>query len=285
MVSSAFAATVASSAAAATVTPSTVIMLDPSIYINYVNVRLSIDKLDGTNYNIWASYIKLWLKSQGYVDHLIHPNVVENGVSRWLKIDAQACIVIKSTIHSSLKQFFCTYDTCETCSEVWEQAKLLYTNDTQRLYGVCQNLLTIVALKRFDGTMAEYLGKVHALLHDFNELLPPSPTPSQKLEQRSKFFMLLGLHGLPDDYSHVRDQILGSPIVPNFTSTCSTLLRVSGKHTTELTSHVYDFSALVFQHNDRTRPHKPSKGRHKCDHCGKLATKLTDVIPYMVVLL
>ena len=68
--------------------------------------------------------------SQGYVDHLTHPTVAENEVSRWLKIDAQLCIVIKSTIHSSLKQIFRTY---ETCSEVWEQAKLLYTNYTQRL--------------------------------------------------------------------------------------------------------------------------------------------------------
>ena len=146
-----------------------------------------------------------------------------------MKIDAQLWIVIKSTIHSSLKQIFRTY---ETCSEVWEQAKLLYT--TQRLYGVCQNLLTIVAPKRLDGTMAEYLGKLHALLHDFNELLPPASTSSQKLEQRSKFFMLLGLHGLPGDYSHVRDQTLGSPIVTNFTSTCSTFLRVPGKHTTDI---------------------------------------------------
>jgi len=86
-----------------------------------------------------------------------------------LKIDAQLCIIIKSIIHSSLKQIFRTY---ETCSEVFEQAKLLYTNDTQRLYGVCQNLLTIVAPKYLDGTMAEYLSKLHALLHDFNELLP-----------------------------------------------------------------------------------------------------------------
>ncbi|XP_068480796.1 uncharacterized protein [Phaseolus vulgaris] len=210
----------ASSASVTTVASSAVIMPDSSIYTNFVNVHLSINKLDGTNYDTWASDIKLWLKSQGYVDHL---TLAENEVFRWLKIDAQLCIVIKSTIHSSLKQIFRTY---ETCSEVWEQAKLLYTNDTQRLYGVCQNLLTIVAPKRLDGTMAEYLGKLHALLHDFNELLPPASTPSQELEQRSKFFMLLGLHGLPDDYSQVRDQILGSPIVPNFTFTCFTLLRV-----------------------------------------------------------
>ena len=110
---------------------------------------------------------------------------------------------------------------------------------------VCQNLLRIVAPKRFDGKMATYLGKLHAHLHDFNELLPRAHIASQELEQRSKFFMLLGLHGLPDDYSHICDQILGSPIVPKFTSTCSTILRVPGKHTTNITLHVDDSSTLV----------------------------------------
>jgi len=123
-----------------------------SIYTNYVNIYLSLDKLDGTNYVTWALDIKFWLKSQGYVDHLTRPSVAENEVSRWLKIDVQLFIVIKSTIHSSLKQIFRTY---ETCLEIWEHEKLLYTHDTQRLYGVCQNLLTVVAPKRFDGIMAE----------------------------------------------------------------------------------------------------------------------------------
>jgi len=86
--------------------------------------------------------------------------------------------------------------------------------------------------------------------------------------------MLLGLYGLPNDYSHVHDQILGSPIVPNFTSTCSTLVRVPGKHTADITSHVNDSSALVSQHNDHNHPHKSGKGRHKCDHCGKLGHKI-----------
>jgi len=91
----------ASFAVVATVASSAVIMSDPSIYTNYVNVHLSIDKLDGTNYDTGSLDIKLWLKSQSYVDHLTHPNVAENEVSCWLKIDAQLCIVIKSTVHSS----------------------------------------------------------------------------------------------------------------------------------------------------------------------------------------
>jgi len=66
----------------------------------------------------------------------------------------------------------------------------------------------VVASRLLDGILSEYFGKIHVLFHDFNELLPPASTPSQEIEQRSKFFMLLALHGLSDDYSPVRDQIL-----------------------------------------------------------------------------
>ncbi|WVY93382.1 hypothetical protein V8G54_032470 [Vigna mungo] len=203
----------------------------------------------------------------GVVDHLTK-NVTSATIedtSRWMKIDAQLCIVIKSTIHSSLKQMFRSY---ETCSEVWAQAKLLYTNDTQRLYGVCQDLFTVIG-PRNPGPMTEYLGKVHALLHDFNELLPPASTPAEELEQRSKFFMLLALYGLSDDSSHVRDQILGSPVIPNFTSTCSALLRIPSKPVIETSPHSDDSSVMATQRDDKSRSRKPGKGRPKCDHCGK----------------
>jgi len=75
MASSTSAAIVASSAATATMASFATIMLDPSIDTNYVNVHLSIVKLDGTNYDTWASDIKLGLKSQGYADHFTRPNV------------------------------------------------------------------------------------------------------------------------------------------------------------------------------------------------------------------
>ena len=88
-------------------------MPNPSIYTNYLNVHLSIGKLDETNYDTRASDIKLWLKSQDYVDHLtqcVH-TITADEASCWLKIDAQLCIVIKSNIHSSFKQNFCVFET------------------------------------------------------------------------------------------------------------------------------------------------------------------------------
>lgn len=137
------------------------------------------------------------------------------------------------TINPSLRQIFHAH---ETCFGVWEQAQLLYTNDTQHLYGVCQNLFNVVAPKSLDDSMVEYFGKVHALLHDFNELLPPISTLAQKLEQCQTFFMLMALYGLPKEYSVVRDQIFGSLNVISLTFTWSTLFHVPCKSSTKIPS-------------------------------------------------
>lgn len=55
--------------------------------------------------------------------------------------------------------------------------------------------MTMIAPKKFDGPISTYLGRVHAALHDFNELLPPAASTTaeikKELEQRSTFFMLL----------------------------------------------------------------------------------------------
>lgn len=68
------------------------------------------------------------------------------------------------------------------------------------------------------------LGKVHAVLHDFNDLLLSTSTLSQELEKRLKFFILLTLHGLLDDYSHVHvrfwDLLLCSILLPLVSSFC-----------------------------------------------------------------
>ncbi|XP_022638426.1 uncharacterized protein LOC111241946 [Vigna radiata var. radiata] len=114
--------------------------------------------------------------------------------------------------------------------------------------------------------MTDYMGKIHALFHEFNELLPPASTPAKEIEQRSKFFMLLALHGFADEYSHVRDHILGSLVVPTLTSTCSTHLRVPSRPIND----TYVSSTLASQRHDHNHSHKPGKGRLKCNHCGKV---------------
>lgn len=53
---------------------------------------------------------------------------------------------------------------------------LLYTNNTQSLNGVRQNLLSITVPERLDSPMVENMRKVHAIL--FNELFAHVVTPA-----------------------------------------------------------------------------------------------------------
>ena len=158
-----------------------------------------------------------------------------------------------------------------TCESVWAQEKAIYTNDTQQLYGVCQSLMNLIAPKQLDGLIYTYLGQIHGALHNFNELLPPANTSAKELEQRSTFFMLMALYGLPPDYSGIRDQILGSPTVPTLSTVWSSLLRIPAKQTIEPVPAPapVDTSALVSQSNNRGRSHN-GRSRPKCDHCHRL---------------
>jgi len=86
----------------------------PSIYTNYINVYLSIDKLTNPNYATWSSDARLWLKSQRYLDHLVpkEHTLTPAEDDYWETIDAQLYVVLKDTLDISLKQLFRSHETC-----------------------------------------------------------------------------------------------------------------------------------------------------------------------------
>ncbi|XP_073221477.1 uncharacterized protein [Cicer arietinum] len=234
-----------------------------SIFTNYITYPLSVEKLNESNYDSWAADIKLWLRGQGYEDHIAqNPKKVSvTETSKWSQIDAQLCIVIKSTLHPDVKLIFHPHLTCES---VWSQANALYTNDTQRLYGVCHRLLNIITPNA---------------LHDFNELLPlaaNNPVEQKKeLDQCNTFFMLLALYGLLLEYSTTRDQTLGSVIISDMSTTSMILFRVPTKHPVEhsITPVSGDTAPLVSQgHNQhRSRGGPSNSNPHpKCEDCHQL---------------
>ena len=89
--------------------------------------------------------------------------------------------------------------------------------------------MNLIVPKQLDGPMSTYLGQIHGALHNFNELLPHVDTLAKELVQRSTFFMLMALYGLPPEYSGIRDQILGSPTMPTLSTVWLLLLRIPAK--------------------------------------------------------
>lgn len=97
-------------------TKSTVFDVNKSIFINYVTSPLSVEKLNGPNYDSWFGDIKLWVKGIKYEDHLTKSidRVPSSKKSTWKKIDAQLRSVIKSTLHLDIKPIFRPHVTCES---------------------------------------------------------------------------------------------------------------------------------------------------------------------------
>ena len=133
----------------------------------------------------------------------------------------------------------------KTCSKFWNQAKVLYTNDIQRLYKVA---FAIVNIRQQDMNLSNYIGQIASLKEEFLTLMALTSDVGVQQTQIDKFFMVT-LIGLRPDLETVRYQILGSPLVLSLDDVFARLLRISSPHTLP-TDSTLD-SVLVSQTNLR----------------------------------
>ncbi|XP_070039993.1 uncharacterized protein [Nicotiana tomentosiformis] len=82
-------------------------------------------------------------------------------------------------------------------------------------------------LKKQELDLSTYLGQVHAVMEEFEKLMPVSTSVEKQQEQQQKMFLVLTLDGLPNDLDSVHDQILASPIVSTVDKLFSRLLRLN----------------------------------------------------------
>ena len=180
---------------------------------------------------------------QGYEDHLITPEDVIPNVDKvqWKKIDAQLCSVLWQSIDPKILLHLRAY---KTCFKFWNQAKVLYTNDIQRLYKVAS---TIVNIRQQDMDLSNYIDQIVSL-KEFLTLMPLTSDVGAQQTQIDKFFMVLTLISLRLNLETVRDQILGSPSVPSLDDVFAHLLCISSTQTLPFDS-TSNSSVLVFQTN------------------------------------
>ncbi|XP_075077252.1 uncharacterized protein LOC142163979 [Nicotiana tabacum] len=211
------------------------------------NVMITSEPLmGGSNYLAWALSVELWCKGQGVQDHLIKQSSEgdEKAIALWAKIDAQLCSILWRSIDSKLMPLFRPFQTCYL---VWAKARTLYTNDISRFYDVISRMTN---LKKQELDMSTYLGQVHAVMEEFETLMPVSASVSKQQEQRQKMFLVLTLAGLPHDLDSVRDQIL---ILDSYV----------------LASQTVDVRASQAMENRRGGG-RFGRSRPKCSYCHKL---------------
>ena len=129
---------------------------------------------------------------QGYEDHLITPEDAIPNVDKlqWKKIDAQPCSALWQSVGPKILLYLRAY---KTCSKFWNQAKVLYTNDIQRLYKVAS---AIVNIRQQDMDLSNYIGQIAFLKEEFLTLMPLTRDIGAQQTQIDKFFMVLTLIAL-----------------------------------------------------------------------------------------
>ena len=187
---------------------------------------ITSEKLIGSeNYLSWSASVELWFMGQGYENNLITPEDAIPGVDKvhWKKIDAQLCSVLWQSVDQKILLHLQAY---KTCSKFWNQAKILYTNDIQRLYKVAS---AIVDIRQQDMDLSNYISQIASLKKEFLTLMPLTSDVGAQQMQVNKFFMVLTLIGLHPDLKTLRDQILGRQSVPSLDDVFARLLRISSK--------------------------------------------------------
>jgi hypothetical protein len=185
-----------------------------SVAATFTNVPLiPCEKLIGlANYSSWLAAVQLWFEGQGREDHLAKQasEIPESERPRWKQVDASLCVVLWFLIDAKLQP---QYQAFRTCYEVWTKAKRIFSNDVHRLYGVVSNF---ISLKLENMDIQSYLGKLDRLIADFDSLMPFTNDAAKHSTQRSKFFMVLALAGLPPEFDSVRNQILSTSTIPTY---------------------------------------------------------------------
>ena len=223
---------------------------------------ITSEKLIGSeNYLSQPASVELWFMGQGYEDHLITPKDTIPNVDKvqWKKIDAQLCSVLWQSVDPKILLHLRAY---KTCSKFWNQAKVLYTNDIQRLYKVAS---TIVNIRQQNMDLSNYIGQIASLKE---ELLTPMPLTSDVKAQQTqidKFFMVLTFIGLCPDLETVRDQILGSPSVSSMDDVFARLLHISSTQT--LSSNRTSYSSVLVSQTNLQGGHNGNRSRGQRPHC------------------
>ena len=202
---------------------------------------ITSEKLIGSeNYLSWSASMELWFMGQGYEDHLITPEDAIPNVDKvqWKKIDAQLCSVLWQSVDPKILLHLRAY---KTCSKFWNQEKVLYMNDIQRLYKVAS---TIVNIRQQDMDLSNYIGKIASLKEELLTLMPLTSDVGAQQTQIDKFFMVLTLIGLRSNLETVRDQIIDSSSIPSLDDVFARLLRISSTQTLPFDS-TSDSSVLV----------------------------------------
>ena len=103
-----------------------------------VDIRLTDNKLNGSNYFEWSETIHLYLRSMGKASHLPSNPHIDNTRDQWLQTDARLFLHIINSIEPSVVSLV---NHCEYVKQLIDYLDFLYSghNNISWIYSVCKS--------------------------------------------------------------------------------------------------------------------------------------------------
>ncbi|KAJ9544458.1 hypothetical protein OSB04_024165 [Centaurea solstitialis] len=221
-----------------------------------VGIRLTDNKLNGSNFFEWSKTIRIYLRSMGKASHLKSEPPKGNDSDSWLQTDARLYLQIINTIEPSLSSLV---SHCEYVKDLMEYLEFLYSGQSNisRIYTVCKSFHRG---EQQDRSLTNYVMEFKKVYEELNSLLLLSADVKAMQAQREQVAVISFLTGLRPEYDSIRSQFLSESAIPSLQETFARVLR---NESTQPSPNPEHKSALVSRGEFRGGFRGGSRGGHR----------------------
>ncbi|KAJ9558057.1 hypothetical protein OSB04_012671, partial [Centaurea solstitialis] len=135
-----------------------------------IGIRLTDNKLNGSNLFEWSKTIRIYLRSMGMASHFTSEHPTGNDYDSWLQSDARLYLQIINTIEPSVSSLV---SHCEYVKDLIEYLEFLYSgrSNISRIYTVCKSFHRG---EQQDRSLTNYVMEFKKVYEELNSLLPLS---------------------------------------------------------------------------------------------------------------
>ncbi|KAJ9564855.1 LOW QUALITY PROTEIN: hypothetical protein OSB04_000821 [Centaurea solstitialis] len=186
-----------------------------------VGIRLTDNKLNGSNFFEWSKTIRIYLRSMGMASHLKSDPPTGKDSDSWLQSDARLYLQIINTIEPSVSSLV---THCEYVKDLMEYLDILYSGqiNISRINTVCKSFHRG---EQQDRSLTNYVMEFKKVYEELNSLLPLSADVKAMQAQREQVAVISFLTGLRPEYESIRSQFLSESAIPSLQETFARVLR------------------------------------------------------------
>ncbi|KAJ9548762.1 hypothetical protein OSB04_021305 [Centaurea solstitialis] len=186
-----------------------------------VGIRLTDNKLNGSNFFEWSKTIRIYLRSMGMASHLKSDPPTGKDSDSWLQSDTRLYLQIINTIEPSVSSLV---SHCEYVKDLMEYLDFLYSGQSNisRIYSVCKSFHRG---EQQDRSLTNYVMEFKKVYEELNSLLPLSADVKAMQAQREQVAVISFLTGLRPKYESIRSQFLSESAIPSLQETFARVLR------------------------------------------------------------